>query len=224
MDSNRLNAVKIGILFLIALVFNLIASNISNPILNSPDYLNLVFANKTTIVIANVLNLICAMAMIFIPIVLMRVVKKEYEKLAIIYAVFRFLEGILFIYLAIKSLSIISLSSDYLSSGNNTISVLGDAIKLEIQWATNVYIIIFCIGAFAFYTLLYKSRLVSSILSVWGLLAVVLLFVGSIMGLFGMGIFNDLPLMNGMVYFAPPIALNELVLSIWLIAKGFNVK
>jgi len=32
-----------------------------------------------------------------------------------------------------------------------------------------------------------------------------------------------MPLMKGMVYFAPPVALNELVLSIWLIVKGFNL-
>ena len=211
MVSNRSDTVKIGILFFVALIFNIIASGISDPIIGNPDYLSLVYPNKTVVITANVLNLICAVAMIFIPIVLIRVAKKEYQSLAVVYLVFRFLEGILFIYLAIKSLSIISLSSNYLSAGNNSsaaISILGNSVKSEIEWATNIYILVFCFGASAFYTLLYKSKLVSRILSVWGIIAVVFLFIGAVMGLFGIGLFNDLPLMKGMVYFAPPIALN----------------
>ena len=164
MDSNKSNAIKIGILFLVALIFNIAATNISDPILKSPDYLNTVFPNRIIVITANILNLICAFAMIFIPVILMRVVKKEHERLAVAYVVFRFLEGILFIYLAIKSLSIISLSREYLNTGNNSssvIEILGNAVNSEIHWATIIYIIIFCFGAIAFYTLLYKSELVS---------------------------------------------------------------
>ena len=227
MDSNKSNAIKIGILFLVALIFNIAATNISDPILKSPDYLNTVFPNRIILITANILNLICAFAMIFIPVILMRVVKKEHERLAVVYVVFRFLEGILFIYLAIKSLSIISLSREYLNTGNNNSSVveiLGNAVNSEIHWATIIYIIIFCFGAIAFYTLLYKSELVSKVFSVWGILATLYLFIGAMLGLFSIGIFNNIQLMQGMVYFAPPIALNELVLSIWLIVKGFKVE
>lgn len=227
MDSNKSNAIKIGILFLVALIFNIAATNISDPILKSPDYLNTVFPNRIIVITANILNLICAFAMIFIPVILMRVVKKEHERLAVAYVVFRFLEGILFIYLAIKSLSIISLSREYLNTGNNSssvIEILGNAVNSEIHWATIIYIIIFCFGAIAFYTLLYKSELVSKFFSVWGILATVYLFIGAMLGLFSIGIFNNIQLMQGMVYFAPPIALNELVLSIWLIVKGFKVE
>ena len=49
-----------------------------------------------------------------------------------------------------------------------------------------------------------------------------MLFAGAMLGVFSLGIFSRMPLMQAMVYFAPPVALNELVLAIWLVVKGFN--
>ena len=135
------------------------------------------------------------------------------------------LEGILFIYLAIKSLSFISLSKEYINAEAQTLPILqtlGASIQSEIHWALTIYIVIFTLGAMVFYAILYRTKLVPAFLSVWGFLAALLLFIGVMMGIFGLGMFRDMLLMEGMVFFAPPIALNELVLSIWLIAKGYN--
>jgi len=226
MNTYRKTAIIVGVLFLIALVFNLIATGISDPILTVSDYLVIAYPNKTPVIIGNLLNLICALAMIFIPIILFRVAKKHNENLALGYVVFRFLEGILFIYIAIKSLTIISLSKAYINAGGaqNTayLQTLGNSIQSELHWTTVIYIIVFTLGAMTFYYLLYKSKLVPRFLSVWGLLAAVLLFTGAMLGIFSLGMFSRMPLMKAMVYFAPPIALNELILSIWLIVKGFN--
>lgn len=225
MKAYRKSAITVGTLFLIALILNLIASEILNPILSSPDYLADTFSEKNKIVLANLLNFICAIAMIFIPVVLFSVVRDKFKMIASGYIVFRALEGILFIYLAVKSLSFISLSKAYIHAGPGSISTLqtiGESLHAEIQWATMIYIIIFTLGGATFYYLLYKSRLIPRFLSVWGGLAIVLLFVRDILAIFSLGIFDHMPLMKGMVYFAPPIALNELVLGIWLIAKGFN--
>lgn len=225
-DSSRKIAIIVGVLFLIALVLNIIASGISDPILTVSDYLAKAYPNKTTVIIGDLLNFICAVAMIFIPIVLYPVAKKYGENLALAYVVFRFLEGILFIYMIIKSLTLISLSKEYINAGVQNVfylQTLGDSIQSEIHWAMIIYITIYILGAMTFYYLLYKSKLVPRFLSIWGLLAAVLMFVGVTLALFSLGLFVNMPLMKGMVYFAPPIALNELVLSIWLIAKGFNL-
>ncbi len=226
MNSTRMTAIIVGVLFLIALVFNLIASGILDPILSTPDYLANAHPNKTQVIIGNLLNFICALAMIFIPIILFPVGKKHNENLALGYVVFRFLEGILFIYVAIKSLTLISLSKAYINAGGaqnaSYLQTIGDSIKSELHWATVIYIIVFALGAMTFYYLLYKSKLLPRFLSVWGLLAAVLLFVGAMLGIFSLGLFSRMPLMKAMVYFAPPIALNELILSIWLIVKGFD--
>lgn len=225
MNTYRKSAVTVGTLFLIALILNLIASGILNPVLEIPDYLSHVHANKNKVIFANLLNFICAIAMILIPLALYPVVKKEYKNLASAYVVFRALEGILFIYLAIQTLLFISLSKTFEHAESLSISVLqaiGSSVQAEIQWATIIYIIIFTLGGATFYYLLYKTKLVPRFLSVWGFLAIILLFTGAILAIFGVGLFNQMPLMKGMSFFAPPIALNELVLGIWLITKGYS--
>lgn len=225
MNTYRKQERIVGILFLIALILNLIATEIINPILNISDYLVHTYPNKNKVITAALLNFICAIAMIFIPIVLFPVVREKHKSHASSYIVFRGLEGILFIYLAIKTLSFISLSKASLHAEPDLLSALqtiGDTVHAEIQWATIIYIIIFTLGGATFYYLLYQSKLVPRFLSIWGFLAIVLLFAGAILAIFSLAIFNHMPLMEGMVYFAPPIALNELVLGIWLIAKGFN--
>jgi len=225
MNTYRTNAIIVGVLFLIALILNLIASGISDPILSAPDYLDKAYSNKTPIIIGCLLNFICAVAMIFIPIVLFPVAKKFSVNLALGYVVFRFLEGVFFIYLAIKTLTFVSLSKAYISAEGQSafyLQALGQSIQSEFHWAMLVYITIFTLGALTFYSLLFKSKLVPRFLSIWGILAAGVMVVAVMMGMFSMGIFNNMPLMQAMVYFAPPIALNELTLSIWLIAKGFN--
>jgi hypothetical protein len=225
MKTYRKPAVAVGALFLIALILNLIASEIMNPILNIPDYLVHTDPDKSMIIFGNLLNFICAIAMILIPIVLFPVVRKKYQYLASAYVVFRALEGILFIFLAIKTLSLISLSKEFLQAAPGSVSVLrtiGNSVHAEIHWATLIYLIIFCFGGATFYILLYKSKLIPRFMAVWGFLAIVLLFTGTVLAIFGLGIFSHMQLMKGMAYFAPPIALNELFLGIWLITKGFS--
>ncbi len=223
MNPNRKTEITTAVLFLIALLFNIAASNIYQPILNSPDYLVNVYPNKMQVTLGILLDFICAPAMMLIPIVLFPLFKLYDERLALGYVVFRLSEGILFIFLAINSLSLISLSRDYLSampSGASHFQALGSAIHAKIEWGTLLYIIVYVLGALLFYSLLYKSRLIPRWLSVWGLLAVVLLFAGALLYL--LGIFGLVPLMKVMPYFAPPIGLQELVMSIWLIVKGFT--
>jgi hypothetical protein len=79
----RKNANIIGVLFLIALVFNLIASAISDPVLRDADFLHQAYAAKNLIIMGSMLNLICAIAMIFIPIFLYPVVWRLLRSLSI---------------------------------------------------------------------------------------------------------------------------------------------
>ena len=223
MNTYRKTAISVAVLFLIALIFNIIASTIYQPILNAPDYIVNVYPNKIPVKIGILLDFICAPAMILIPVMLFPLFKIFNERIALGYVVFRLLEGILHIFLAINSLSLISLSQDYLNSGappDSYFHVLGNSIHARTEWATLLYIIVYTLGAILFYYLLFKSKLIPRWLSVWGFLAAVLLSIGALLYMFD--IFGTLPLMKTMAYFAPPIGLQELIMSIWLIVKGFN--
>jgi hypothetical protein len=223
MNTYRKTAITVAVLFLIALVFNIVASNIYPPVLNAPDYLVRAYPNRIPVTIGIMLDFICAPAMMLIPITLFPLFKMYDERIALGYVVFRSSEGILFIFLAINSLSLVSLSRDYINSGAPDVSyyqALGSAIHAKIEWGTLLYIIVYVLGALMFYYLFYKSKLIPRWLSGWGLFAVVLLLTGALLYLFGT--FGTMPLMKVMPYFAPPIGLQEIVMSVWLIVKGFN--
>jgi len=67
-----------------------------------------------------------------------------------------------------------------------------------------------------YYTLFYQTRLIPRWLSGFGIAAIVLLTAACLLALFsGNRITSYIPL-------AAPIAVQELVLAVWLIAKGFN--
>ena len=218
--SMKKTAIIVGVLFLIALIFNIVTMGIYQPILTAPDYLGNAYPNKIQIILGILLDFICVPAIIFIPIMMYPIFKQYNERISRGYVIFRFLEGILFIISLISWLSIINLSQEYITGGAQNISyfnTLGNLIFARIDWTTLIYIIIFTIAALMFYYLLYRSKIIPRFLSVWGLRAAAFLLTGALLGMLGF-----IPLLKAMTYFSPPIALNELVLSIWLIVKGFN--
>jgi hypothetical protein len=74
----------------------------------------------------------------------------------------------------------------------------------------------FCLGALMYYILFYQSRLIPRWLSGFGIVAIILMTAACVLALFsGNRITSYIPL-------AAPIALQEMVLAVWLIVKGFN--
>jgi hypothetical protein len=73
---------------------------------------------------------------------------------------------------------------------------------------------IFAIAALIFYYLLYQSKLIPRWISVWGAIAAILLILVNLLEVTG--------IISGLMILYLPIVLNELVLAIWLMVKGFN--
>jgi hypothetical protein len=85
-------------------------------------------------------------------------------------------------------------------------------------WGHPVSATFFCAGAAAFYALLYRGRLVPRFIAGWGLVGVVPYLVDA-----GLVLFGRLALEDGThTLLILPLALNELVLAGWLLAKGFR--
>ncbi len=74
---------------------------------------------------------------------------------------------------------------------------------------------IFAVPAMIFYYLLYKSKLIPRWLSAWGGVASILLVIVNLMELLGV--------ISGLEILYLPIVLNEIVLAIWLMLKGFDL-
>jgi hypothetical protein len=87
------------------------------------------------------------------------------------------------------------------------------------DWAHGfIAILAMAIGALLYYFVLYTSRLIPRWLSGWGLVGAALLMVSTVMA----GLAQDFGFTTVNTVLNIPIALQELVLAVWLIAKGFD--
>jgi len=145
--------------------------------------------------------------------------RQQNEALALGYVALRIIEGVILIAAVISPLLLIRLSLEYLSAGAPDASTFQTSANLLLS--ARAYIagllvpIFFSLAALVFYYLLYQSILVPRFISIWGLIAVVLLLAWNLLETFGISV------PAGMI-FGLPIILNEIFLGIWLIAKGFN--
>lgn len=193
------------------------------PILSSPDYLDIAYPNRILVIIGILLEFSCVIAIPLIPVFLFPILKEHYEALALGYVVFRLLEAVLFIIVEINKLSLINVSQDYLNKGGMDASYfqnVGSSIQSWNYWAFSFYVVVFTLGALMFYSVLYQSKLVPRFISAWGFIAAALLLTGSV--LIMVDIFTGISELGLELIFALPIAVNEMVLAIWLIVKGFN--
>lgn len=223
LDTSRRSAVIVGVLFIIATAFLFIGEAIYGPILESPDYLEIAYPNRIMATIGVLLEFACVLAIPLIPVVLYPILRKHNEALALGYFGFRFLEAVLFVLVQINTLIVISFSQSYLSSGRADAASwqnLGSAFQSWNLWAFYFYIFFFTIGGLLFYSALYQSELVPRFISVWGLIAAALLLVGTVLEI--VEALSGIPAGVRELVYAAPIALNEMVLAVWLIVKGFN--
>ena len=223
MNSNRKAARITGILFIVAMVASLLGSGLTSSIVGAPDYLVQIAANKNLIVLGAILTFIAAAGSAGIAISLYPVLRKHNEGLALGSVGFRLVEGVFYIVGALGLLSLLSLSQEYTSVGPQavpTFQVLGTLITAIRVWAGFVLgVIAFCLGAAMYYYVMYRSKLVPRWLSAWGLVGLALVFSMTLMIAFG----ERISAPSGMlVLLAIPIALQEMVLAVWLIVKGFN--
>ena len=89
----------------------------------------------------------------------------------------------------------------------------------QYHWLVDVGLLLaFSLGGLLYYVVFYRSRLIPRWLSVWGIGGVVLLMVAAVLLIFGV----ISPLSPGQIALAVPIGVQEMVLAVWLIVKGFD--
>ncbi|MFC2014858.1 DUF4386 domain-containing protein [Chloroflexota bacterium] len=219
MDSYRKTAIIVGVLFIIATAAGVLSLVFSGP-LNTPDYLVEVAANETQIIIGGLFMLIMGFAVAGIGIGMYPIFKKQNEVLALGYAGFRLIEGALFIASVVSLLSILTLSQEFVKAGAPDAShfqTMGAVLTGENYWVYHMGTLSLGLAALIFYYLLYKSKQIPRWLSAWGLIGVPLWFAVSLLIIFGL---DSSSTVSTLLYL--PIGVNEMVLAIWLIVKGFN--
>jgi len=223
MTTHRKTAIIVGVLFIIATAFLFIGGAFYGPILDAPDYLDNAYPNRIIVIIGLLIEFICIMAIPLISVFLFPVLRKHNEALALGYVGFRFLEAVLYMVVQINKLSLINVSQDYLNRGGMDASyfqTMGSSIQSENYWAFSIYVVVFTLGALMLYSVLYRSKLIPRFISAWGFIAAAFLLTGTVLQMVELKFIASELVFE--LIFAAPIAVNEMVLAIWLIVKGFN--
>jgi hypothetical protein len=221
MSSNRKFAVVAGVAFLIATIVQMVGVALVSPILGAPDYLAEISANEDRVLFGALFQFIGGVACTGIALALYPVLRVHNQGLAMGSVGFRTIEGVLHGLIAVCWLLLVTLSQEAAKAaapGSSAYAVPGALLMAAPDWLAPLGLLVFGLGALCYYWVFYQSRLVPRWLSAWGLVAIVLVMVS--------GLLVALRLIESFstpqLVLALPIAVQEMVLAVWLIAKGFN--
>ena len=222
MNANRKTAIIVGILYIIGTVAGILSVVLSNPILNDPGYLIKVSANENQLMIGALFVLLMGFSLALVPVMVFPIFRKQHEALALGYIVFRgALETVTDIALVICWLFLMVLSREYVAAGataDSYFQTLGALLRDGHESINTILIIVFSLGALMLYSMFYQSRLIPRWISVWGFVAILLhLTTGFLIMFYLMSAFSTINMVVNL-----PIGLQEMVMAVWLVLKGFN--
>jgi Domain of unknown function (DUF4386) len=221
MNADRKSAIITGVLFIIGFA-GVLTVALTKPILDDPDYLVKVSANANRIILGAFFQIIMAAACAGIGISLYPVLRKYNEGLALGAVGFRIIEAVFQIVGAVILLLLLTLSQEFVKAGaldSSHFQTEGALLLAGSDWVNHVAVLlVWSMGALMYYSIFYRTKLIPRWLSGWGLVGITLTIVASILFMFRLiG-----PMSTIQVALNIPIAVQEMVLAIWLIVKGFN--
>jgi hypothetical protein len=221
MNNLRKTARTVGVLYIVGTVAG-ICSMIAKPYFDAPDYLTKVSGNATPVILGTLFLLTMGLALAMMSVLLYPVLKKQNEALAVGYIVFRgALETVTYLVMASFWLLSATIGRMAVQTGADlpTLQVIGAALT-DPRAGSAITAIFFITGALMFYSLLYRSKLVPRWISVWGLASALPYITSALLVLFG-AIGSGSTVETILIM---PMCIQEMVLAVWLIAKGFNLK
>lgn len=222
-DTGRVNATIVGVLFIIGTATGVIAAMLGKPILEAPDYLSVIAAHEGTMLSVAFLDFLMGIACAGIGLGLYPIMRRYSIGLAIGVVGFRLIEGICEIFGGLSFVALLALSREYVNTSVSDAAysqTIGAIINAVSAWINNGAVLIcWCIGAYMYYGLFYRYRLIPRWISVWGLIGITLTTISAVLVMVGLipG-FGTIQLIANL-----PIAPQEMVFAAWLIAKGVNL-
>ena len=157
------------------------------------------------------MELVMCAAVAAIAITIHPVLARYRARLATGYVVARVIEATMYMIGAAGLLTVLTLAlpgakdlSDLMLSARNVISAIMGAAA-------------FAVSALILYSVLFRTRLVPRWLSVWGLVAAISYLVGVVLAVYG----TD-PVSSTETVLDLPMAVQEMVLAVWLLIRGFR--
>jgi hypothetical protein len=219
--TSRTTAAVVGVLFIIGTVSGLLMFPFIT-ILNTPDHLSTIATHEGQMIIATLLKFVMGVACAGIGLALYPILKKYNEGLAMGAAGFRIIEGVIGIVGAVGYVALLALSQEFVKAGAPAFSFYQTAdvlINTTASWLRDVAVLLtWCIGALMYYSIFYQHKLVPRWLTIWGLVGITLTSISCMLVMFHL-----IPTAGTIqVILSLPILVQELVMAVWLIVKGFN--
>jgi len=223
MKNFRKTAIIVGLLYIIGTVAGFLFKMVfTGSIQNDLNLLTQVAANEKQVIIGALFLLIMGLALAMVPVILFPILKKQNEALALGYVVYRgALETVTTMAVVISWLFLTVLSQQYTAGAPDAtyLQTFGSLLLKGNDTIGTISQTVFPLGALMFYCILYQSKLIPRWISGWGLIAVGWVLVMTSLDLFGIsGSWS--PVLVDLLDF--PIFLQEMVMAVWLIVKGFT--
>jgi len=219
MDSTRTTALIAGILFIVATAASLLGTAIEQPVLTGADYLTRISEHLTRVSAGGLFEFLAAGTSAAIAVSLYPVLKRWSRSLALGAVVFRAIEAVMYSVGAVSMLSLLKVAQQFTNAAPANrawFQAIADALLAARAEAILAGVFAFGLGALMYYSVLYRSRLVPRWLSGWGIVAELLLLVACLSALFSRN-----PVTSYVILILP-IAVQEMVLAVWLITRGFS--
>ena len=215
MKSERELSAALGVAFLFQATTSLISGmipmslivpgNIDQSMINIAGHAGLMRANFVG-------DLITGVGVIVLGVLLFVALRKYGEIFALIALGCYMLEIALGAVSRIPAFALLRISQEYASKGRpEDLQTLGNLAIETMNFGFGLLMLPFCIGAILFYYLLFKSRVIPRVLSVWGLVSVPVVLVATVLVISGYKV--------PFVVYVPYVPF-EWVVGAWILIKG----
>lgn len=217
MKPYRMTAVIVGGLYIIGTVSGILSLIVTRDLFAGEDFLTRIAANPSQLALGAFFVLLMGLSLAAMSVFLYPLFKKKNEALALGMVVFRgAIEGSTYILFVVSWLLLGVFSKEFAAVGAEAVSlqVVGNVLLQANDIMSPVLTIVFIIGTMFLYSLFYLTKLIPRWLSGWGLIGAVIYVAVDLLKFFGLNLHLDI------LYV--PLAVQEMVMALWLIIKGFN--
>ncbi len=227
MKTYRINAAMAGVLYFLGTVFGILGGVFGGKVLTSliigsplagGELLGQVAADSSRMTVDAFLCLMMGISLSAMTLFLYPVFRKDSQGLAMGLVLFRgALEGTGYFLTALGLLTLAALGAEVAASGSDpaVLQPIGNTLYQFLYLKTPIGTIFFIIGATCLYISFYRTRLIPRWLAIWGLIGAAPYLANALLHFFhveiGIGMYLEMPL-----------AIQEMVMALWLIIKGFN--
>jgi hypothetical protein len=216
MKTYRLNAIMAGALYILGTVGGVLSLVIAGDLVTGENVLVAIAAAPSRLTLGTFFILVMGFSLAAMPLFLYPLFRKDSEPLALGMLIFRGpLEGTMYMVAAIAWLVLGALSKELAVAGTQPalLQALAHVVLQVSAKTSNITTFVFIVGATCLYVSFYRTRLIPRWLAAWGLISVVPYVVVDLLKFFG---FNP-----GDIFYMP-LAVQEMVMGLWLVIAGFN--